>query len=68
MHVQGFDCICAEAVSVAAHLLHQMLANCDHQMLLRLQQASAALAIIGRTQVTAASAIMPLTLSFASLT
>ncbi|KAK9866376.1 hypothetical protein WJX84_002393 [Apatococcus fuscideae] len=50
--IMAFDCVQPEAVGIAAQLLCRMLAGCDPGMLRRLQQAHAALAIIGRHQVT----------------
>lgn len=49
---QAFDCVASGAVEVAAYLLNQMLACCDHGMLQRLQRAYASFAIIGRCQVS----------------
>jgi len=50
--IMAFDCVADEAVEMAAHILIRMLSHCPKELLRRLWDAGADVAIIGCKQVT----------------
>jgi hypothetical protein len=49
--ILAFDCVCQEAVAVAAHIIESMLADADSSVVQAMVDGGAEVAIIGRNQV-----------------